>query len=225
MTNAFAQAAAQAAQAPAAQSAPVSNPLPFNTDDPFARPSEFQGGVFTPNPPMESLIGRTLVYIPRTFDPAAKDPFNPGQTRRQWTADLYVIDGGELRFWYTRKGNPNAVPPTQTEQVEQVWPQCTAATPYAVKGMWVSQAAIVPKLTGASDKRQILIGTIVRGAQRAQTEQGLTDATVREMHAAWVARGKNGPEPKSLWLLNDVPAENMPTVMEWWSLHKDSIKL
>lgn len=225
MTNAFAEAAARVAQQAPQQSAPTTNPLPFNADNPFASPSEFKGGAFTPTPPMESLIGRTLVYIPRTFDPAAKDPFNAGATRKQWTVDLYVLDGGELRFWYTRKGNPNANPPTQTEQVEQVFENCTPATPYVVQGMWVSQAAIVPKLTGASDKRQLLIGTVIRGAQKAQIDQGMTDASVRDQHAAWVARGKQGPEPKSLWLLNDVPAEKMPLVHEWWNLHKDSVKL
>ncbi len=223
MTSAFAAAAAQASQGQPV-STPTSNPLPFNTDSPFASPSDFKGGAFTPTPPMDALVGRTLVYIPRTFDPAAKDPFNPDATRKQWTADLYVIDGGELRFWYTKKGNQNAVPPTTDEQVEQVFENCTPQTPYVSLNMWVSQAAIVPKLTGASDARKFLIGSPVRGAQRAQTEKGMTDASVREMHAAWVARGKNGPEPKSLWLLNDVPAEKMASVMAWWEAHKDTIK-
>lgn len=222
--NAFAAAAAQAGQQ-AQQSAPQTNPLPFNTDSPFAKPSDFKGGTFTPTPPMEALVGRTLVYIPRTFDPAAKDPFNDGATRKQWTVDLYVVDGGELRFWYTRKGNPNAVPPTQTEQVEQVFPNCTPTTPYVVIGMWVSQAAIVGKLTAASNNRQILIGTPVMGAQKKQIDQGMTDASVRETHAQWVARGKTGPEPKFLWLLADVAPEQMSAVQAWWEAHKDTIKL
>lgn len=220
--SAFAQAAAQAGQQ-AATSAPVSNPLPFNSDSPFAKPSDFKGGAFTPTPPMEALIGRTLVYIPRTFDPAAKDPFNEGATRKQWTVDLYVINGGELRFWYTKKGNPNANPPTQTEEVEQVFENCTPTTPYAVPGMWVSQAAIVTKLTAASDARQILVGTPMRGAQKKQIDAGQTDATVRAAHAAWVSRGKVGNEPKFLWLLADV--QDMAPVQAWYEAHKDSIKL
>lgn len=228
MTSAFEQAAAAMnQQAAPAQSAPQSNPLPFNADSPFAKPSDFKGGSFTPTPPMESLIGRTCVYIPRTFDPAAPVPASfgaaAGATRKQWTVDLYVIDGGELRFWYDRKGDPNANPPTKTETVEQVWEACTPATPYAVTGMWAAQAALVGKLTAASNARQILIGTPNRGAMKAQIDKGETDASVREQHAQWVARGKAGAEPRFVWLLADVP--DMAPVMAWYELHKDSIKL
>jgi hypothetical protein len=222
VTSAFADAAAAASQ-PA--SAPVSNPLPFNGENPFAKPSDFKGGAFTPTPPMEALKGRTCVYIPRTFDAAAKDPFDPDgiKTRKQWTVDLYVIDGGELRFWYERKGNPNANPPTKTETVEQVFENCSPTTPYTVLGMWVSQAAIVSKLTAASDARQILIGTPVMGAQKRQIDAGETDASVREAYARWVSNGKPGNAPKFLWLLADV--QDMAPVMAWYDAHKDSLKL
>lgn len=223
MTSAFA-AAAQAA-AGTAQSAPQSNPLPFNGDDPFASPSDFKGGAFTPTPSMEALQGRTCVFIPRTFNPAAADPFNPGQTRKQWTADLYVLDGGELRFWYKQKADLSAVPPRQEAQVEHIVPEVTPATPFEVPQMWVSQAAIVPKLTGVSEKRQFLVCTIVRGAQKAQRDKGATDASVRAEHDAWVARGKAGPEPKSLWLAEDLSAEQMGRVREWWAGAKDTVKL
>jgi hypothetical protein len=224
--SAFAAAAAQMSQQ-AAPSAPVSNPLPFNEADLFAKPSDFKGGAFTPTPPMEALIGRTCVYIPRTFDAAAKDPFDPtGQkTRKQWTVDLYVIDGGELRFWYQKKGDQNATPPTQPATVEMVFPECSPATPYVSLHQWVSQAAIVSKLTAASEKRQILIGSPIMGAQKAQLDQGATDASVREQYAQWVANGKPGKEPKFLWLLSDVTAEGMARVQEWYGLHKDSLKL
>lgn len=223
MTSAFAAAAQAAAQSAPAASAPETNPLPFNRDNPFAKPSDFKGGAFTPTPPMESLVGRTCVYIPRTFDPSAKDPHNEGQTRKQWTVDLYVVTGGELRFWYEKKGNPNAVPPTKAEQVEQVWENCTPETPYTVERMWVSQAAIVTKLTAASNARQFLIGSPIMGAQRSQIEKGQTDASVREAYAQWVARGKNGTAPKFLWLLADV--EDMAPVMAWYDAHKDTLKL
>lgn len=223
-SNPFAQAAAQAGQQ-AATSAPQTNPLPFNTDSPFAKPSDMKGGIFVPTPPMEALQGRTCVFIPRTFNPNAQDPFNPGQTRKQWEADLYVLDGGVLRFWYKQKGNPNATPPIPEGLVEHVTEELTPERPYIVPKMWVSQAAIVPKLTGASEARQFLVCTIERGAQRAQREKGATDASVRAEHQAWIDRGKQGPEPKSLWLAADLNAEQMQTVMKWWSVAKDSIQL
>jgi hypothetical protein len=220
MTNAFAEAAKNAGQPQASQG--TSNPLPFNSDNPFARPSDFGGGAFTPTPPYEALVGRTLVYVPKSFDPAANDPFNPGQTRAQWTVDLYVIDGGELRFWYKQKGNPNATPPTQDATVEQVFENCTPETPYVVKGMWESRAAIVPKLTGADKARQFLIGRPERGARKVDRDKGVTDAAIRQQHADWVARGKNGQEPKSVWILEDVT--DMAPVMAWYEAHKDQLQ-
>lgn len=216
--SAFARVAAQTA--PAAGNAGT-NPLPFNGENPFGAPSDFKGGVFTPTPPMETLQGRTCVFIPRSFNPEAADPFNPGKTRKQWTVDLYVLDGGELRFWYKQKGQDGAAP----TDVEQVVTDLSPDSPYTVLGMWVSQAAIVPKLSGVADNRQFLICTIERGAQKADRDKGATDASVREAHAAWVARGKTGPEPKSLWLAADLNAEQVAKVHQWWAGAKDSIKL
>lgn len=218
--NAFAAAAAQAST-PASN--PTTNPLPFNTDNPFGAPSEQKGGVFTPTPGMEYLAGRTLVYIPRTFDANAKDPFDPSgtKTRKQWTCDLYVIDGGDLRFWYTKKDQDGAAP----EVVEHVHENTSPATPYVVLGQWVSQAAFVGKLSAVAEKRQILVCQVVRGAQKAQRDKGMTDEKVQEAYAAWVARGKMGEAPKFVWVPVDATAEGMANASEWYRLHKDSIKL
>jgi len=219
MTSAFAEAAAKGSPPATGQS----NPLPFNTDSPFARPSDFKGGDFTPTPPYEAIIGRTVVYIPRTFDPAAPNPLSnePGATRKQWTVDFYVIDGGRLSFWRKQKGDPTATPPTTDKMVEHIVEEVSPTSPYAVKGMWETRAAIVPKLTAADQARQFLVGRIQRGAQKAQREKGMTDESVRQEHAAWIDRGKNGPEPKSLWFLEDVT--DMAPVMAWYEAHKDQI--
>jgi hypothetical protein len=230
----FAEAAASvAAQQVGAQvaatSGPVRNAMPIDPSNPFASPSQFKGGVFTPSPPMDVLIGRTLVYIPRSYDPAAKVPTSfgaaPGATRKQWTTDLYVIDGGEMRFWYEQKGDPNAVPPVPTATVEQVVENVSPATPYVCLGQWVAQAAFIGKLTGAADTGKMLIGTPVRGAMKAQIDKGATDASVQAEYAAWIARGKQGAEPRFVWLLADVSAEQVASVQAWWAAHKDSIKL
>jgi hypothetical protein len=230
-------AAASATPPPAAPVQPTypaptdgqANPLPFNTANLFGNPSELGGGgSFTPTPPMEFLVGRTLVYIPRTFDPAAKNPFATdasNMTRPQWTADMYVIDGGELRFFYDQKADANAIPPRQAATVEQVHENCTPQTPYVVTNSWVSQAAFVPKLTKVSDRRQFLVCTPVRGAQKSQRDAGMTDESVRQAHSAWVARNKQGNEPRFVWLPADVAPDAMASVMAWWEAHKDSIKI
>lgn len=224
MTNAFADAAAQVSQnasTPAAASS--TNPLPFNNTNPFAKASDFGGsGDFTPTPTMDVLVGRTLVYIPRSFNPAAPDPFNVGQTRAQWTADLYVLDGGELRFWYKQRGDRNATPPTPDTDVEHV-SVVTPTEPYVAKGTWVSQSAFIKKLQGASDNRQFLVATPQRGAQKQQRDQGMTDADVRTAHANWIARGKQGAEPKFVWLLADVSDEGMKNVYTWYEAFKDKL--
>lgn len=216
---------AAAASGQAAQSVEQRNPLPFDEDNLFANPSDFTGGDFTPTPPLESLIGRTLVYIPRTFDPAAPDPLKPGSTRKLWTCDLHVIDGGELRFWYKRKGDANANPPREEAVVEHVVENITPATPFVVTNMWVPQAAFVSKLTKASDARQFLVCTPGRGAMKSQRDAGQTDAQVNAAFEAWAARGKVGPEAKFVWLAADVSADAMGRVREWWTANKESIKL
>lgn len=208
-------------QQQASQSAPTSNPLPFNRENLFSNPSEHKGGSFVPTPPMDVLVGRTLVYIPRTFDPAARDPFNDNATRKQWTADLYVIDGGELRFWHVKKGQ-NGAP---DETVEQIHEGTSPVTPYVCDNIWVSQAAFVGKLSAVAEKRQLLVCTVTRGAQKKQRDAGKTDEAVRAEFDAWVARGKTGPEVKFVWLPVDVSGEAMGRVQEWYNLHADSIKL
>jgi hypothetical protein len=229
-------AAAAATPAPAAPAytppAPApsgqANPLPFNTADLFGSPSDFGGGTFTPTAPLESLVGRTLVYIPRVHNPAAPNPFATdasNATRPQWSADLYVVDGGELRFFYEQKADPNATPPRLAGTVEYVHENASPQTPYTVLNAWVSQSAFVTKLTRASERRQFLVGTPVRGAQKKQRDAGMTDESVRQAHAAWVARNKQGSEPKFVWLLADVAPEGMASVMQWWEAHKDSIKI
>lgn len=227
VTNPFQAAAAQVSQSAPAASAPVRNAMPIDTSNPFAQSSDLGGGSYVPTPGVEALVGKTVVYIPRSFDANAKDPFDPtGQkTRPQWTADLFVIDGGDLRFWHKQKANPNATPPVPEATVEKVVPNVSPTNPYVCPSTWVSQAAVVPKLTAAADRGQILIGTYTRGAQKAQREKNITDEQVSAEYDAWVARGKSGPEVKFVWLLADVTPDGMKNVQAWWAANKDTIKL
>lgn len=204
--------------------------MPIDTSNPFASPSDLGGGgTFTPTPGVESLVGRTLVYIPRTFDPAAPVPAAfgaaPGATRKQWTADLYVLDGGELRFWYKQKGDTQATPPVPESTVEKVVENVTPENPYVCLNTWVAQAAFVGKLSAAADRGQLLIGSPIRGAMKAQADKGMKDADVQAEYDAWIARGKQGNSPRFVWLLADVTPEGMKNVQTWWGLNKDTIKL
>ena len=228
--NAFKAAAEQAAPAAPATSAPTRNAMPIDTNNPFAQSSELGGGggTFTPTPSVEALVGRTVVYIPRSFDPNALVPASfgapAGATRKQWTADLYILDGGELRFWYTKKGDPTATPPVPESTVEHVVESVTPENPYVCLNTWVAQAAFVGKLSAAADRGQILIGSPIRGAMKAQREKGMSDAQVQADYETWVSRGKPGTF-QFVWLLDDVSPEGMKNVQTWWAAHKDTIKL
>lgn len=224
MGNAFEDAAAGfGGNQGTSAGAGVVNPLPFQGgENPFGAPSQFKGGAFTPNPPFEALVGRTVVMIPRSYNPTAHDPFatEAGKTRKLWTVDLYVLDGGTLRFWYTKKGQDGGKDET-VEQVAEVSPE----SPYMVEGMWVAQSAFISKLTGVSENRQFLLTTVARGATMAQRQSGKTDEDVRAEHKAWSDRGKQGKEPRSVWLPTDVDQQGMQNAMTWWAANKDSIKL
>lgn len=223
MTSAFAAAAQAAQPATSPAAAPTTNPLPFNANNPFANASNFGGsGNFTPAPPLDALVGRTVIYIPRAFNPAAPDPFNPGGTRAQWTADLYVLTGGRLSFWHKQKGDPNATPPTQDTQVERVQEDVSPTNPYVSLGTLVSQASFVRKLQGASDARQFLVASPFRGAMKAQRERGMTDAQVQAEHAAWITANKAYAEPKFVWLLGD---GDMDAALAWWAVASGNVKL
>jgi len=164
-----------------------------DADDPFATSSDYRGGDFTPAVPLENLQDRLVVMIPRKFDPEAPNSLKPGETREQYTVDLYVLSGGRLSYFYNVKANPERNTPAETKEmiIDDVSPQ----TPFEIKGYWVPQGGIVGKLKQAHKEGRPYLGVPAMMATKADRERGKTSAQVRAEVAAWISRGRQGARP------------------------------
>lgn len=237
-------AAAQVASAGAAATgsgagtAPASNAHaqadPFvsahDTDDPFATSSDFRGGDYTPSPPIETLRGRLVAMFPREFKADAENPFwdgkDPeGRTRELYTVDLYVLDGGPLKFPYKRKGNPEAADPSAREDQYLEWDggDPSPETPFAITRFWVPQGNLIGKLKQTHAKGAPLLGVIDLVPQKAGRDKGETAAKIRAEYDAWIGRNRVGTGPRIAWALDDPAPERRALAVKFWGLHKASI--
>lgn len=209
-------------QVPSARPAQRPSSDPFTDaakqDDPFATSSDYRGE-YTPSPNIELLAGRLLVMIPRKFDPAAKDPFDPDgvKIRELYTVDLTVIDGGRLEFPYKVKGDPER----GTEDEWKTW--TIEATPFTIPGFWVPQGGIIGKLKQSHAEGRPFLGILTMGPQRAQRDRGVTTAQVQADYAGWIARGKVGNAPKFAWSMPDPTPERRAAALAWWATVRETI--
>jgi hypothetical protein len=224
MTDAF-QAAAQAAAQSTSPAPSGGSPFgsPKDMANPFKKSSDFGGGDFTPLPSMEFLFARTLIYIPRqkvTVD----DIKNPGEKKEIWCADLYVIDGGELKFPYEIKADPEKGRP-QAEWKEWVHENCAPETPFFVPKAYVFQPSfnwMLNKLT--DDGGRLALGSPKRVPTNVQKKQGLNTAQVEQQYQEWVKRGRVKPEATYAWSFADPTPEGEQAAAKWWELNKETLK-
>lgn len=232
----FAAIAAQQAAAstpPPAAAAPAQHPAgedPFlsahDAEDPFATSDDFRGGPFTPSPPIELLRGRLLAMFPRKFEANADNPHKveadpSSYTREMYTVDLYVLDGGPLKFQYKIKADPNKGTEERYEEFDAGTP--SAENPFVIKSHWVPQGAIIGKLKGSHRKGAPFLGVLDLGAQAAERKKGTTDAQIRAKYDAWVSRNRVGDKPKYSWAMDAPAAERRKVAIEFWAAHKDGI--
>jgi hypothetical protein len=222
---AAAQVTAESASAPAnvqPTSAPAPDPFVGSADeeDPFATSSDYRGS-FSPSPPLDALTGRVLVMIPRSFDPEAKDPLNPGETREQYTIDLTVLTGGRMAWYYTAKGD--AEKGTEDEVKEFVVEDVSPATPYTNSNHWIPQGNIISKLKDTHAAGRPFLGLVARGPQKTDRDKGVTAAQIQKQYADWVGRGRQGPAPKFSWLMIDPTPEQRAVAIAWWRENGKSI--
>jgi hypothetical protein len=189
-----------------------------NTDDPWATPEDVKSsGAFEPTPFLDSLAGRTVGMFPRKFEkeaPKRADRIEPGgaTTEERYTVDMVVLDGGELRYWYTdKKANDGA-----GELVEHVIP--ADEIPKLYTNVWRTEGNVIGALRKIDGKaRGALLGVVRRGPQAADKKKGVTADQIEAAYAAWEARGKQGPKPKFSWIV-DVEAttpEAKATASAW----------
>lgn len=211
-----------AAQVGATATAPA-DPFtaPVDMDDPFATSSDYRTGDFTPSAPLESLKGRLVVMVPRSLDPNAADPNNPGKTREQYTVDLYVLNGGRLSFWYKVKAD--AERGTPEEMKEYVVDNVSPTEPFVVLNYWVPQGAIIGKLKKAHANGRPFLGTVAMIPVKADRDKGKTAAQVEAEVAAWIERNRVGARPRYTWVLNDPTPEERAAAIGWWGANRDNI--
>lgn len=152
-------------------------------DDPFATSDDYRGGPFTPSPPIEMLRGRLLAMFPRKFEADAPNPFDDGKdpankTRELYTVDLYVLDGGSLKYPYKQRGNPEATDPAEREDQHKEYDagSPTPAEPFVIKGSWVPQGTIIGKLKRAHTDGVPFLGVLDLIPQAQDYKKGMTAA-------------------------------------------------
>jgi hypothetical protein len=200
---------------------------PADLDDPFATRSDLRTD-FTPSPSLEALQGRLVVMIPRSLDPNAKDPNDPSgeKTREVYTVDLTVLTGGELKFFYNQKGNPEAQDPAdrQDKLVEFVVPDVSVENPFSVEGFWVPQGGVIGALKKVHKAGRPYLGVPTMVPVKADREKGITAAMVQANFAQWEAAGRKTNRPKYTWTLADPSPAERPLAIKWWAANRGSIK-
>lgn len=223
MTDPFAAVQVRQPSAPNGHAGPQTDPFTNanQVDDPFAVSSDLKGGAYTPTPPMEVLHGRLVVMIPRSFDPAAKDPRDESKTRELYTVDLTVFTGGEMKWLRTIRGDRSKGEMDRKElfTVENVSPE----NPFTVNGAWVSQGNIVGKLKACHEGGNPYLGVVDMGPTASQRKAGKTAADIKADFKQWVDLGKLGDKPTFAWMVVDPTPEQRAIAVAWWGRVRSTI--
>lgn len=189
-------------------------------DDPFLTKDDLRGD-FKPSPNMEALAGRLCVMLPRSFDPAAKDPNNPGETREVYTVDLTVLTGGPMTFYYTEKGDPERG--TIDKLVEYDAGDITPDSPAGWSGYWVPQKTLLGKLKASHQKGAPYLGVVTMIPVKADRDKGVTNAQVQESFRQWEATGRKSNRPRYTWSMETPDSVVRQYAINWWMANRATI--
>lgn len=189
-------------------------------DDPFATKDDYQGD-YDPSPNMEALEGRLVVMIPRSFDPAAKDPNNQDEKREVYTVDLTVLTGGSLKFYYNKKGNPDKGIPDALAEFDAG--DITPDSPVTWTGTWVPQKTLLGKLKKAHRDGRPYLGVVTMIPVKADRDKGVTNAQVRQAFANWEATGRKSNRPRYTWSMETPDAATRVHAVNWWKANRSKI--
>lgn len=240
MTDAFAQAAMNQAASNTSTTATAVLDMPAGAladmDDPFATSSEVKtGGMFTPRVPFEDIEGRTVVMIPRSFDPTARDPFDPDgkKTREEFRIDLVVLDGAPFEYEYAaRDENDKTKKIYRTMKVETL--------PFVALSQTIAQGGLVAKLKGITGipgrdapkttfttAPRLFLGVMRYAPYRAAENRGATIESVTAEVQDWIRRGRKTTKPDYTWALDDRPhvltPERRAVAGAWWNDFRKSL--
>ncbi|HEU4754273.1 MAG TPA: hypothetical protein VFU47_14280 [Armatimonadota bacterium] len=188
-----------------------------DAEDPFASPDDVKGGgSFRPVPKPEDYAGRLVAMIPRKFRNDAPIPEQFQQAggptvRDEYTVDLYILDGGELKFWANVKQEGSE----DRELKEIIVP--ADEIPAGWEGVWIVQSALIGQLRKVDGtRRPILLGRMRRGPQAKDRGKKTFDSIQAEWDA-YAARGMKGEKPRFSWQVDvAISPEDRAVALEWW---------
>lgn len=189
-----------------------------NADDPFATPEDVKsGGAFTPVPSLSNLEGRLVAMIPRKFEDDAPIPEDYRQkdgptVRDRYTVDMYVLNGGELRYTYLAKVEGKS----EREEREHVIP--AEELPATFTRVWRVEQAMIGQLKKVDGSvRPVLLGVVRRGPQAKDRNEGKTFSDVAAAYAKWAANPTKSKEPRFSWQIDvEISKEERSLALEWW---------
>jgi hypothetical protein len=121
------------------------------TTSPFESPGAPGGGAS--GPALHQFAQRLLIVIPTKLDPN-QPGFGPGDAPRdRITADVIVCDGPPIHEKIDGKTNAASPLPAPFN------------APAEIKGMWLSQSALVNQLRGALQRGTMVLGRLVKSTQ------------------------------------------------------------
>lgn len=140
------------ATAPAAPATPAYMPA---GEDPFAGPAPQQPR----GPRLRDSYGRLLLLIPHKVEEGVPNRLQPGTTQDRMTADVIVLDGGDIHYG----GKPEATPPVPHNKV--------SAVPLKTDRMYISSVGLISQCREALAKRRagqpgMVLGRLTTGEQK-----------------------------------------------------------
>ncbi len=127
---------AVAPPAPPAPAAPAAPPAPAGDVDPFEAPAPRAD-----RPRPRDIYGRLVLVVPKRLEENVRNQMT-GELQNRLTADVIVLDGGELHFG----GAPEKTPPIPHTKTVQV--------PYKIDDMYISAPGIITACREALRKRK-----------------------------------------------------------------------
>lgn len=177
-------------------------------------------------PSVEELAGRLVAFVPVSFDPNAPNKYhvptdsNSSPTKPAVTADIVVLDGGQLYFGKALKASPPRPMPTHVVAIDATqrdqFGAPTGPMGAEFQGRVFSGANIVMALRD-SVGRGIVLGRVVQGVGKGGNNPPWNIAKLeptdpgRQLAAAYFGgRAAGTVTPYTPVELNPAPSANMP---------------
>lgn len=175
-------------------------------------------------PSVEELAGRLVAFIPISFDPNAPNKYhvpsdaNSSPTKPMVTADIVVLDGGQLYFGKALKASPPRPVPTHVVQIDQT--MGPVGLPERMGAEFQGRAFSGPNMVSAMRDfigKGIVLGRVTQGVSKNGNNPPWNIAKLepndpaRQLAAQYFGgRAAGTVTPHTPVELNPAPSANMP---------------